>query len=251
MPFDSASRKYAQALARFSSAVGLCADAAMTTLGGELKMRELISARLGDMLANLYLASMVLKNWHETQPVDGEKELMQYSLAYLLHRTELALDEFLQNLPNRPVALALRAITLPLGCRWDAPHDDLARKLARSITTDTPVRNKLMAGAWTTDGEGTVENPVARYNGLLKDYDKAEQLYRKATKAYAKGELPMTALHPEERFEAALEAGVFSKEEADFMRQYEEVVLEMLTVDDFPFDEFARNRETLIDHNPA
>ena len=77
------------------------------------------------------------------------------------------------------------------------------------------------------------------------------QADEKATKAYAKGELPMTALHPEERFEAALEAGVFSKEEADFMRQYEEVVLEMLTVDDFPFDEFARNRETLIDHNPA
>ncbi|MGC8120401.1 acyl-CoA dehydrogenase [Marinobacter sp. VGCF2001] len=251
VPFDSASRKYAQALARFSSAFGLCADAAMTTLGGELKMRELISARLGDMLSNLYLASMVLKNWHETQPAEGEKELMQYSMAYLLNRTEQALDEFLQNLPNRPVAMALRAITLPLGCRWDAPHDDLARKLARSISTDTPIRHKLMAGAWTTDGEGIAENPVARYNGLLKDYGKAEQLYRKVTKAYAKGELPMTALHPEERFEAALEAGVFSKEEADFMRQYETVVLEMLTVDDFPFDEFARNRETLIDHNPA
>ena len=99
-------------------------------------MRELISARLGDMLANLYL-TMVLKGWHEFQPVDGE-ELMQYSLAYLLHRTELALDESSEP-RNRPVALALRAITLPLGCRWDAPHDDLARKLARSITTDTPV----------------------------------------------------------------------------------------------------------------
>ena len=85
----------------------------------------------------------------------------------------------------------------------------------------------------------------------VKDYDKAEQLYRKATKAYAKGELPMTALHPEERFEAALKAGIYTKEEADFMRQYETVVLEMLTVDDFPFDEFARNKETVIDHNPA
>ncbi|MBE0485848.1 acyl-CoA dehydrogenase [Marinobacter sp.] len=251
VPFDSASRKYAQALARFSSAFGLCADAAMTTLGGELKMRELISARLGDMLSNLYLASMVLKNWHETQPVEGEKELMQYSLTFLLHRTEQALDEFLQNLPNRPVAMALRLITLPLGCRWDAPHDDLARKLARSISTDTPIRHKLMAGVWTTDGEGAVENPVARYNGLLKDYDKAEQLYRKVNKAYAKGELPMTALHPEERFEAALSAGIYSKEEADFMRQYEAVVLDMLTVDDFPFDEFARDKGTLIDHNPA
>lgn len=74
VPFDSASRKYAQAVARFSAAFGLCSDAAMTTLGGELKMRELISARLGDMLSNLYLASMVLKNWHETQPVEGERK---------------------------------------------------------------------------------------------------------------------------------------------------------------------------------
>jgi acyl-CoA dehydrogenase len=127
----------------------------------------------------------------------------------------------------------------------------MSRKLARAISTDTPVRSKLLASVWNTSGEGTVDNPLARYNDLLRDYDKAEQLYRKATKAYAKGELPMTALHPEERFEAALEAGVYSKEEADFMRQYEEVVLELLTVDDFPFDEFARQKDTLIDHNPA
>ncbi|PCM42953.1 acyl-CoA dehydrogenase [Marinobacter sp. ANT_B65] len=251
VPFDSASRKYAQAVARFSAAFGLCSDAAMTTLGSELKMRELISARLGDMLSNLYLASMVLKNWHETQPVEGEKEIMQYSLGLLLHRTEEALDAFLQNLPNRAVALVLRAVTLPLGRSWGNPHDDQARKLARFISTDTPIRHKLLASTWTTEGEGEVENPVARYNDLLKDYDKAEQLYRKSTKAYAKGELPMTALHPEERFEAALEAGIYTKEEAEFMREYEAVVLEMLTVDDFPFDEFARNKETVIDHNPA
>ncbi|MCR8914576.1 acyl-CoA dehydrogenase [Marinobacter panjinensis] len=253
VPFDHHARKYAQGVARFSAAFGLCADAAMTTLGSELKMRELISARLGDVLANLYLASMVLKNWHESQPVDGERDLMEYSMALLLYRAENAMDEFLQNLPNRPVALALRAITMPLGRRWDKPHDDLSRKLARAISTDSPVREKLLAGAWTTAGEGkgAVENPVAQYNGLLKDYDKAEQLYRKATKAYAKGQLPMEALHPEERFEAALEADIFTKEEADFMRQYEATVLEMLTVDDFPFDEFARNKDTLIDHNPA
>ena len=61
----------------------------------------------------------------------------------------------------------------------------------------------------------------------------------------------MTALHPEERFEAALEAGVYTGEEADFMRQYEAVVLEMLTVDDFPFDAFAHNKKSVIDHNPA
>ncbi|KAA1171408.1 acyl-CoA dehydrogenase [Marinobacter salinexigens] len=251
VPFDSASRRYAQAVARFSAAFGLCSDAAMTTLGSELKMRELVSARLGDMLSNLYLASMVLKNWHESQPVDGERDVMEYSLELLLHRTETAMAEFLQNLPSRPVAFALKTITMPLGRCWHAPGDELARKLARAISTDTPVRSKLTSSVWSTEGDEGVVNPVARYNSLLKDYDKAEQLYRKVTKAYAKGELPMTALHPEERFDAALEAGVFSKEEAGFMKEYEAVVLEMLTVDDFPFDEFARSKETVIDHNPV
>ncbi|HTN32542.1 MAG TPA: acyl-CoA dehydrogenase [Marinobacter sp.] len=251
VPFDNASRRYAQAVARFSAAFGLCSDAAMTTLGSQLKMRELISARLGDMLSNLYLASMVLKNWHEGQPVEGEKELMEYSLGFLLHRTENALDEFLQNLPNRAVALVLRGVTMPLGRRWGVAQDTLTHKLARAISTDTPIRQKLLSGIWTTQEEGGVDNPVARYNGLLKDYDKAEQLYRKVTKAYAKGELPMTALHPEERFEAALEAGIYTKEDAEFMRSYEAVVLEMLTVDDFAFDEFAHKKETVIDHNPA
>lgn len=250
-PFDGTARKYAAGVARFSAAFGLCADAAMTTLGSELKMRELISARLGDMLSNLYLASMVLKNWHENEHVNGERELLQYSLGLLLYRTENALDEFLQNLPNRAVALTLRGLTMPLGRRWDKPHDDLSRAVARAITTDSPVRTKLLASTWSTNEEGTVENPVAIYNDLLKDYDKAEKLYRKATKAYAKGELPMTALHPEERFEAALKADIFSKEEADFMRRYEKQVLEMLTVDDFPFDAFAANKETVINHNPA
>jgi acyl-CoA dehydrogenase len=251
VPFDNESRRYAQAVARFSAAFGLCADAAMTTLGSKLKMRELISARLGDILSNLYLASMVLKHWHETQPVEGEKEAMEYSLITLLAQTEQALDDFLSNLPNRPVAIALRVITMPLGRRWNKPDDERTRALAQAISRDTPIRTKLLAPIWHSQSEGPQENPVARYNDLLKDYDRAEGLYRKANKAYAMGKLPMEALHPEDRFEAALKADVFSKEDADFMRAYEKLVLDMLSVDDFPFDAFAQKKESVINHNVA
>lgn len=251
VPFDAVTRRYAQAVARFSAAFGLCSDAAMTTLGSQLKMRELISARLGDMLANLYMASMVLKNWNETQPVEGEKVLVQYSLQYLLHRIEHALDELLHNLPNRPVAWALRAITMPLGRKWDMPHDDVTRGIARAISTATPLREKLLRPVWTTHVEDGVANPIAQYNDLLADYERAEKLYREAGKAYAKGELPAEVLHPEDRFEAAYKAGIFSDEDIEFMRDYEAKVLEMLTVDDFPFDAFAQQKETVIQHNAA
>jgi len=250
VPFDEAAKPYAQGVSRFSAAFGLCADAAMSTLGAELKMRELISARLGDVLSNMYLASMVLKNWHESDKVEGEQALMQYSLNLLMYNMENALDEFLQNLPNRLVANTLRVLTMPLGRRWDKPHDDLTREIARNCSTDTPIRHKIIAGCWTTPGSDAIANPVAQYNELLKDYDKAEVLYRKASKAYAKGEIPMEALHPEERFSEALKASIFTEEEAAFMAQYEASVLEMLTVDDFAFDAFAQDKSTVINHNP-
>ncbi|SDW00970.1 acyl-CoA dehydrogenase [Marinobacter mobilis] len=251
VPFDSASRPYAQGVARFSAAFGLCADAAMTTLGAELKMRELLSARLGDVLANLYLSSMVLKHWYESQPVEAEQELMAYSLQMLLHRAENALSDFLLNLPNRPVAWALRALTLPLGRRWHAPGDELTRTVARAMSTDTALRGSLLAGAWTGEGNGSIQNPVASYNSLLQGYGRAESLYRKVARAYGKGELPVEALHPEARVEAALAAGILSAEDADFMRDFEERVLDMLMVDDFAFDAFARNPETLVRHTAA
>lgn len=250
VPFDSTARRYAQGVARFSAAFGLCSDAAMTTLGSQLKMRELISARLGDMLANLYMASMVLKHWHETQPVDGESDLLEYSMSLLLYRTETALDELLQNLPNRPVAMALRVITMPLGRCWDKPHDDLTRRVARAISTDTAVRAKLLMPISQAAGDDQ-PNPLAQYNALLKDYERAESIYRKVGKAASKGELPIEALHPEEQFEAAYKAEILSEDEITFMREYEKNVLEMLTVDDFAFDAMAMDKSTLIDHNPA
>ncbi|MGR6870719.1 acyl-CoA dehydrogenase [Pseudomonas sp. HK3] len=250
VPFDDAAKPYAQGVARFSAAFGLCADAAMSTLGAELKMRELISARLGDILSNMYLASMVLKNWHESDKVDGEKALMQYSLNLLLYNMENSLDEFLQNLPNRIVAQTLRVLTMPLGRRWDKPHDDLTREIAVSCSNDTAIRHKILAGCWTTPGNDKVDNPVARYNELLKDYEKAEELYRRANKAYAKGDIPMEALHPEQRFSEALKAKIYSEGEAEFMAKYEANVLEMLTVDDFAFNAFAQNKASVINHNP-
>ncbi len=251
-PFDNAAAPYAQAVNRFSAAFGLCSDAAMTTLGSQLKLRELLSARLGDVLSNLYLTSMVLKQWHEGQAVEGERALMEYSCQFLLHRAEQALDELLDNLPNRLVARVLRVITMPLGRRWSAPSDKLTQSIARAISTDTPLRAKLTSNTWSEkEAKGQQFNPLAQYNRLLADFPRAEKLYKTLEKAHAKGELPVEALHPEQKVEAGLEAGLISEEDAAFMREYEADVLEMLSVDDFPFESLAHDKRKIVKHNVA
>jgi acyl-CoA dehydrogenase len=50
---------------RLSANLALLSDVSMAVLGGSLKRRERISARLGDVLSQLYLASAVLKRYDD------------------------------------------------------------------------------------------------------------------------------------------------------------------------------------------
>ncbi|MGO2133479.1 MAG: acyl-CoA dehydrogenase [Halomonas sp.] len=250
VPFSGPAAVYARDIARLSAGFSLCADAAMASLGSKLKQREMLSARLGDVLSNLYLASMLLKQWDESEPAEGEEALLHYSVQWLLNRAEQAFDELFDNLPSRALGLMLRVVVMPRGRRWKRPSDDLARDIANAISNDTALRTKLLQNTWDLH-DGTQDNPLASYNDLLSTQKRAEDLYRKVNKAYAKGELPADALHPEERVEAALAKGILSEEDASFMREREHKVLEMLTVDDFDYDAFVIDKAKVLRHQPA
>ena len=60
-PVSGPTAGYYRQLTRMSRALALCTDVAMLTLGGGLKRREMLSARLGDLLSQLYMASATLK----------------------------------------------------------------------------------------------------------------------------------------------------------------------------------------------
>ena len=248
-PFTGSAARYAQGVNRFSASFSLLADVALGTLGGSLKFREMLSARLGDVLSNLYMTSMVLKQWHEGTQVAGEESLMRYSCEFLLYRAEVAMNEILDNLPNRAVATLVRPIVMPLGKRWSMPSDTLISDIARNISTDTPLRSYLLEDTWQTQEKGQQENPLARYNALLKDNERAAGLYKVVDKAFAKEALSMTALHPEQRVDEAFNAQLISEEDHRFMVDYEANVLDMLTVDDFAFNELARNKSKIVWHN--
>ena len=65
-PQSGATLRYFQHINRYSASFALATDVAMLALGGYLKKKETLSARLGDVLSAMYLASMVLKH-HENQ----------------------------------------------------------------------------------------------------------------------------------------------------------------------------------------
>ena len=108
-------RRYYQKLSRLSSAFALLTDAAMLTLGGSLKRKESISARLSDMLSYLYLASATCRRFELQNYAKEDTPFLRWSCDHCLFQIQNAMDEMLQNLPNRPVAWLLRWVIFPWG----------------------------------------------------------------------------------------------------------------------------------------
>lgn len=136
-------KRYFQYGTRFSSAFALMADASMLMLGGSLKRKETLSARLGDILSYLYLLSAVLKQYHTQGKQIDDLPLVRYSAEYCLYKAQDRFDELLQNFPNRPVAWLLRVLMFPFGRHFKKPIDHYHHKIAQLFIAPTPTRQRL------------------------------------------------------------------------------------------------------------
>ena len=121
---------------------------ALLTLGGALKRRESLSARLGDMLSELYFASAVLKRFEDDGRHDDDVVLVQWCCDASLARIETALDGFIRNFPNRPLAALLRVVTLPWGVREHGPTDAVTHACAELLMQRGAARERITGGVF-------------------------------------------------------------------------------------------------------
>lgn len=142
-PVSGETTRYYKQLTRMSKALALCADMSMLIMGGDLKRKEMISARLGDVLSHLYLASATLKFYEDNGRCADELPFVHYALRRNLHLIGEALDGFFQNFPNRPVAVALKALIFPLGKGYQKPLDKHAQAICKLLMTPGGVRDRL------------------------------------------------------------------------------------------------------------
>ncbi|MEK8034838.1 acyl-CoA dehydrogenase [Ideonella sp. DXS29W] len=122
-------RREAAAIAQLAAVYAWTADLAMGLLGGRLKRLELLSARLGDVLSNLYLASAVVWRFE----MEGDGRLLPLARAAI--QTQLAqaadtLDHLYANLPSRVV----RGLA-PLWWRRGRLHRPVADETLLSLAT--------------------------------------------------------------------------------------------------------------------
>jgi acyl-CoA dehydrogenase len=209
-PVKGPARRYFQRLNWMASSFALTADMALMTLGGSLKRKERLSARLGDMLSELYIASATLKRFHEEGMQSADLPLMQWAMDDSLYRIQHALRELLRNMPMRPLSWMLRVLIFPTGLPFYKPTDALEHKVSQLIQRPSEARDRLTQGVYLTDKQ---TERVAQLELALKAVVEAAPIEKTLRQAKRAGQLQ--AVDDEQLLEEAISLGILSRSDQE------------------------------------
>jgi len=229
VPQVGATTRYFQHVNRYSASFALATDIAMLALGGYLKKKESLSARLGDVLSAMYLASMVLKH-HENQGREAaDLPLVEWACRSLLYQAQEQLHLFLRNFPNRPLAAFMRLLIFPRGLTYFPPSDRLGRDIVDLIMNPTAARERLTRHIYKTQGSN---NPLGLLQEAMILSTLAESLEKRIRVEGIKTDR-VTALDLPGQISQALQLGILTEAEAAVLRDYDAKVSNLISVDDF------------------
>lgn len=232
-------RRYFQQATRFSSAFAMLADISMMMLGGALKRKESLSARLGDILSYLYLLSATLKHYHDQGKIREDLPVVRYAAEHCLFEIQERFNEILRNFPNRPVALLLRVMIFPLGRHFAKPRDRYHHKVARLLIEPSSTRQRLAAGAYLANKN----NVLADIQDALIKSIMSESIVKTIRDASHQGLI--TGYTTKERAQSALDQDIITMEQFDIYLQAEAARAKVIAVDDFAPEELIRNEKAV------
>ncbi len=230
-PRGPETKRYYEQMTRFSAALALLADASMLVLGGELKRREKLSGRLGDVLSQLYLSSAALKRFEDQGCNPDDLPLLDLALYGAFFKIQVALNGVLANFPGRVLPRLLRLLVFPKGLTLTAASDVMGHEVARLLLEPSPARDRLTIGIYLPAGEDEV---VGKLEAALTAVINAEKIRdrlraQNETRALAAGGWADIAAQ-------ARAHGALAEVELATLERAAQLTSEVIAVDDFPQD---------------
>ncbi len=227
IPVEGIFKPYYRQLSRMSMALSIIVDVALLSIGGDLKRKENLSARLGDVLSYLYLASAVLKYFRENGQTSEDRPFAEYSLQWCLFQSQSAILGFLDNMPSPRWRWILKKTIFTWGPHYKMPSDDLAIEIANAMMKPGSQRDRLTQFCFiskdTKDAANTMErtfiSAVESENGLLKIKQAIKQSKIAAD------------LSVDEQVNTAQELGIVTSEEVVHIKEFYQLQNEAIQVD--------------------
>lgn len=224
-------QRYYSQLTRFSAAFAFIADISMLVLGGSLKRKERLSARLGDILSMLYLCSAALKRFKDDGRPVADAPLLHWSMQDALFRMQEAFDGLLENFPARAAVKGLlRFLIFPLGKPFSPPSDAIGHKVATLMLMPGEARDRLTAGIYMP---ASPDEPLNILEQALQCAVVSEAVEVKLRAAVKTGQINAQA---DDKIAEALKQRVITNSELELMGKMKSLRRRVIMVDDFPPD---------------
>lgn len=173
---------YASRINHAAACFGLSAEISLGILGGGLKKAEMSSARLGDALSNLFMASCVLKRAICAKESAELAPLTVLALESHLYEAKKALEELSENIPGSAGRKLLKFFAKPSRLEGSAPKDYLRLKASALLISSGRARDELTLGAHAPVDE---KDPVGIMEKALLEKEKLSDVL-KAAKSLSK-----------------------------------------------------------------
>lgn len=228
-PMSGRAGRYLQLLTRQAAQLAFMSDVAMFSLGGQLKFKEKLSARLGDVLSGLHLASGAVKRFADQGQMAEDEPLLAWAVEQTLYENQQALLGLINNFPSSWMRPFLRLVVFPLGAGLKPPSDQVGHEVAKLLMAETGARQRLLQGIFLPKNseEPGVGVLLSAFHAVMA-HDHLEGKIRAAIKA---GKL--SALGSGERLEEARNNGVLTPAEYDQLLETRRLKRATVMVDDF------------------
>ncbi|WP_374030141.1 acyl-CoA dehydrogenase [Bdellovibrio bacteriovorus] len=231
---------YFRRLSWTSATYALLADVAMGVLGGSLKMREKITGRFADILANMYIATAILRRFEAEGRRDEDLAFAHYNLKHCMAEIQKGFDGIFDNLK------------IP-GLRWffkgwigawsrinsvgSQASDGWSHAIASAMMKEGGIRDRLTDGIYLPKER---DQQLARLDYAFSVSLQSEAAEKKIKKAIREGVLPKKKAHL--LLDEARSKNVITDAEFKLMQESDAVRYDAILVDDFSEEQYHANK---------
>jgi acyl-CoA dehydrogenase len=235
-PVSGPSAAYFKKMAWASASFAILADAALFSLGGELKRKEKLTGRFADIFSWMYLGTAVLRRFEADGRRPEDIPFLRWSMEYAFARIQEGFDGIYANLRIPGFTWILKG---PVGFwsrlnRFSAgPSDETGHKVAVAIMTPGDQRDRITEGIYLPE---SADRPIGRLDRAMVACALADPVLSSLKKNARAGKISMGSVPS--MVQEALAASLISEDQAAAAIEADEFRDDAIQVDDFSFDEY-------------
>ncbi|NUF22650.1 acyl-CoA dehydrogenase [Acinetobacter oleivorans] len=228
---DQFTASYYKTINRFSANFALVSDMSLGLLAGDLKRKEMLSGRLADIHAHLFISTAILKFYEAGQKTEAEQLHAKLALQKAFLNIQEAFWGLFENFPAKLPAAFVKWICFPFGRVISKPDDELKQQVAELMMQEHPFREQLKHHVFYSTKADDVTGRLEHAFQILRTL---EPLWDKFKKAESKGKF--TGLTFEENIKQAIKDGFIIESEAQQLLQYNAIRFDSMLTDVFDED---------------